>query len=143
MNDSTQTTEAPRSATSRPVPGSHSSKVRSEPLGPMRHPLSDVDGSLPTLPARGPQDHAVFAIVSLALEIAPDACGRGEHGPRPGHDIEARCQEVQVDLEPIRKRIADELDVLLRSMNHRADFNVKLSVRFEPPPTTPFWRDFE
>ena len=66
MRDGTQITEAPR-----PVPGSHSSKFRSEPLGPALHPLSDVDGSLPTLPARGRQDHAVFAIVSLPSRSHP------------------------------------------------------------------------
>lgn len=96
-----------------------------------------------TLPARGLNGPTVFATFSLALHIVPDEAGCGRYGPHPGHDVRARLTEVTIDLEPIRRRVAYEVRLLLTALRGRSDFRVICTVKPEPAPTIPWWREFD
>jgi len=105
---------------------------------PLLHP--DAESELGPLPARALQGPTPFCTIQLCLKVEPDDRQRSRAG---GHDVNARRAEVPVELMEIRRRIIDELDALLRVLNHRADFTPSLVLRFHAPSQTPWWREFE
>ena len=115
------------------------SRVKSAPLGP-KTPHHDEDSPQPAaLPARGLQETTVFAVLELALTLDQVA---NQPSLTEGHDVKARVAEVAVDLEPVRRRIAEEVEHLHRVLAHRADFKVSVVLRLQSPPRTPWWAEF-
>lgn len=113
----------------------------SAPLGPIAHPLRDIDGELGLgpLPDRALRGPVPFCKVELCLNVVPDDQQRGVAA---GHDIATRRAEANLDLEPIRLRVIDALDGLLRTLNHRADYSISLVLRFEQSAQAPWWAEF-
>jgi hypothetical protein len=118
--------------------GGFSSKIRSDALGPVGVAVLESDGTerLPTR-AIAAEEFLIARFAIRAIKCQPTQSICDSYVP------DNRRRRVRpADLSQLQREVKGAIDTVFNQLNHRADFDVEVSVTLEPPARRPWLSEF-